>query len=339
MTSRLLSSPSSREHARERSLMIGALLFWAAIAAVIVLRDPAWRFFYGGKVIDKPPTTSVGWPELDEDLLEELRKPLPAPAPATTLEGLENEFLVAINGYRAAIVVDQPPARPAQQSPQQTPARPQPTALTQPLARAPLTMSDPIRALARARAAGRVAADGAGSEPAPAFKFPEMSVVLALPDRLVRVVEMAQVLRSVPPAGSPIVAETVGGWMNRLEFARILEVPTHLELGVGAVPAAARGGSPSLDAILVEVIVNLEKPLPFVTSASAPLGVTGHRLDAQDVALFIKGPNDPGFKPLAAQWVMDRFTTTLDWNQGPGLYAIRAKRGDRLSDPRPVLVQ
>jgi len=306
-----MKTRATREEARDRSVVIGAMLFWTAIFLVIVLRDPMWRMFYEGRIVSAAPT-ATGWLALNADSLQALAR---APVdPGTGVTDVEDAFRAAVIAQRDAL----PAAEPA---------------------RSPLVASDSLRTLARARAAARLTAAAAGANAPVELRYPDVSVALAMPTRLLRVAEIAQVLHRPLDPGSSLPRETVGGWMNQLEFATALAEPAHLELGVGAVPGAQPGSGPSVDAFLVEVFAELDKPLPAVTSSATPLTFSGRRVGDEDLPLFIKGPADASFVPLAAQWSQGTFTATLDWKQGPGLYAIRAQRGRRISDARPVLAQ
>ena len=293
-----------------KDVLVGASLWWIAIALILVLRDPTWRLFYEGRIVARAPTVSK-WLELNEDLLEQLST-VPA-APAAGVTQLEEAFITAMNDHRAKAAAMLPA----------TAAPP------------PLSAVDALTRLARGRAEAR----RGGVQDRPEFAYPEVALALAMPSRLIRVVEIAQVLPRVPPTGSPIPFETVGGWMNRIDVANTLTLPAYLEAGIGAIGPTAQLPGASVDAILIEVFAELDRPLAAITDTSAPLTITGRRVGDADLTFFIKGPQDASFKSLAAQWSQDRFTTTIDWAQGAGLYAIRVRRGDRLSDPRPVLAR
>jgi hypothetical protein len=168
--------------------------------------------------------------------------------------------------------------------------------------------------------------------------YPEIYLALIRPDRLLRVVESAQVLNSTPGAGSTIPSELVGGWMNNLSFANIIQNPANVDVGVGVTAMPQSGGS-SIDVLLVQSFVQLDSSLPAVTNKETPLQLSGHKLSADEVTLYLKGPQDPSFAPLSVQWTGDQFTVPIPWSQGPGIYALRARRLDRLSDPRPILVK
>jgi hypothetical protein len=85
--------------------------------------------------------------------------------------------------------------------------------------------------------------------------------------------------------------------------------------------------------------VQLDSPLPSVAQKETPLQLSGRRLTGDEVSLYFKGPQDPSFLPLAVQWAGDHFSVTISWSQGAGTYALRARRADRLSDPRPIFVK
>ncbi|HEV2762607.1 MAG TPA: hypothetical protein VGV38_06395, partial [Pyrinomonadaceae bacterium] len=170
----------------------------------------------------------------------------------------------------------------------------------------------------------------------PELLYPELYVALARPDRLLRVVEASQPMAAVPPAGSAVPGELVGGWMNNLNFANVVQNPDAVEVGVG-VTAMPQGAS--VDVLLVQTFAQLDAPLPPVVAKERPLRLSGRRLSAEEVSFYFKGPQDASFLPLNVQWAGDNFSADIPWSQGPGTYSLRARRGDRLSDPRPVLVK
>ena len=297
---------------REVSFLITMIGFWIVLLLFLVLRDPMWRLFYEGQIVSAPQVQS-GWMGLDESLITSLTKVDASPRAGN--DTLEKELLEALRQRVAAEATLQ-------------------GATVAPQVNADNKLND----IARARSQARGQVYQSGVEKTPELNYPEIYLALARPDRLLRVVEAAQPLSATPAAGTTIPSELVGGWMNNLSFANIIQNPTNLEVGVGVTPMPHGGGS-SVDVLLVQTFVQLDSSLPSQTNKDTPLQLTGRRLTADEVIFYFKGPQDPSFAPLTAQWAGDQFSVTIPWSQGPGIYALRARLLDRLSDPRPILVK
>lgn len=301
---------SHYDEERERAFLAATVLFWVVVGLFLVLRDPLWRLFYEGQIVSRAPRAST-WVELDEKLVSQLSSV--NVAPRAGVDNLEKELIDAVNRRR----VKEAAAAGA--------------------TLAPASQSPPLLNIARARAAARIQPVVFGQPQAPELLYPEIYFALALSDRLTRAVEVYQRLSLQPAPGSPAPDELVGGWMNGVSFASLLQQAGSLEIGAGAV-SPPQGGA-SLEVLLVEPFLQFDKPLPALVKRGAPLGLGGRRLSSDEVTLYWKGPADPSFTNLPVQWSGDRFTCTLNWNQGPGTYALRARRTDRLSDPRPIFVK
>jgi hypothetical protein len=124
--------------------------------------------------------------------------------------------------------------------------------------------------------------------------------------------------------------------MNNLNFANVIQNPDAVEVGVGVTPMSHGA---SVDVLLVQSFAQLDAPLPAAAPKETPLRLSGRKLTAEEVSFYFKGPKDASFSPLNVQWSGDSFSADVAWSQGPGIYSLRARRGDRLSDPRPVLVK
>ncbi len=296
---------------REASFLFTAVVFWALVGMFLVLRDPVWRMFYEGQIVSTLRTQNSPAAELDEQLIAKLTQVDVSPRPG--LSDLEKEFADALTQRAGEEAAQQGAAAPPQ-----------------------LAVDGRLQEIARARAEARASYYPAGRPTAPELLYPELYVALARPDRLLRVVEAAQPLASAPPAGSTVPAELVGGWMNTLNFANVMQNSASVEVGVG-VTAMQHGAS--VDVLLVQSFAQLDVPLPPVAPKETPYRLSGRRLTAEEVSFYIKGPQDASFSPLGVQWAGDSFSVQIPWGQGPGTYALRARRGDRLSDPRPVLVK
>jgi hypothetical protein len=297
---------------REISFLITMGVFWILVTLFLVLRDPLWRLFYEGQIVAAPQSQQSGWMGMDETLIAALTKV--DVSPRAGVDKFEDELVEAIR-QRAATEAT---AQHATVTPQ-------------------LNWDAQLRDVSRARAQARAQVYISAQEKTPELIYPEIYLALIQSNRLLRVVESAQVLTLTPTAGSTIPSELVGGWMNNLSFANMIQNPANVDVGVG-VTAMQSGGS-SIDVLLVQSFVQLDSALPAVTNKETPLQLSGHRLSADEVTLYLMGPQDPSFAPLGVQWNGDQFTVTIPWGQGPGIYALRARRLDRLSDPRPILVK
>jgi hypothetical protein len=296
---------------REVSFLLTATVFWALVGLFLVARDPLWRVFYEGQIVPTLRTQNAGAAELDEQLISRLTKV--DVSPRRGLSDLEQEFAAALN------------QRAAQEAAQQGAAvAPQ------------LIVDGRLQDMARARAEARARHYPAGRATDPELRYPELYVALARPDRLLRVVEASQPMASVPAAGSTVPGELVGGWMNNLNFANLIQNPADVEVGVGVTPMSQGA---SIDVLLVQSFAQLDAPLPPVVPKETPYRLSGRRLTAEEVSFYFKGPQDASFAPLNVQWAGDSFSAVIPWSQGPGTYSLRARRGDRLSDPRPILVK
>jgi len=289
------------------------IVLWIVLLLFLVIRDPLWRIFYEGKLVSTSQTQQSGWMGLDETLISSLTQVNVSPRAGN--DNLEAELAEALRQRIASEAALQ-----------------NATTTTQ------VAAANTLRDIARARAQALAQNYLTGQEKTADLIYPEIYLGLARPDRLLRVVEAAQPLAVTPGAGSTIPAELVGGWMNSLSFATVIQNPANLELGVGVTPMPSGGGS-SVDVLLVQSFVQLDSSLPSVTNKETPLQLRGHRLSADEVTFYFKGPQDPSFAPLTVQWAGDQFSATIPWSQGPGMYALRARKLDRLSDPRPILVK
>lgn len=296
----------------EVSFVVAMLVFWTLVGLFLVMRDPLWRLFYEGRLLGAS-SQSVGGTELDEKLMNRLsgRKI----EPQAGLVGLEREFEAAIHQRVATEAASQNLGLPTQWS-----------------------LNGQLRDIARDRAAAEDNTTGTGNTLPFEMQHPELTVALARPNQLMRTVSVGQPLAVSPPAGSTVPAELVGGWMNRIDFANIVQHPSDVDFGVGIVKSGHRTGI-QVQVLLAQRFLVLDAPLPAVANKESPLHLSGKRLSSDDVSLYLKGPRDPSFSPLAAQWTGDHFQATLSWEQGAGVYALRARRTDRLSDPRPIFVK
>jgi len=298
---------------REVSYLITMVAFWIVLLLFLVLRDPLWRLFYEGQIVSTAQVQQAGWMGLDETLIASLTQ-VDVSARAGN-DNLEQELVAALQQRVASEAKLQNATAPPQ-----------------------VTPNDKLRDIARARAQARGQSYLSGAEKTPDLIYPEIFLALAQSDRLLRVVEAAQPLAITPGAGSTIPAELVGGWMNNLSFANLIQNPANLELGVGVTPMPSGGGA-SVNVLLVQSFVQFDTSLPSVTNKDTPLQLKGWRLSADEITFYFKGPQDPSFAPLTVQWAGDQFSATIPWSQGPGIYALRARKLDRLSDPRPILVK
>jgi hypothetical protein len=297
---------------REVSFLITMVAFWIVLLLFLVLRDPMWRLFYEGQIVSAPQV-QTGWMGLDESLITSLTQVDASPRAGN--DSLEGELLEALRQR----VANEATSQGATVVPQ-------------------VNSDNRLRDIARARAQARGHIYLSGVEKTPDLNYPEIYLALARSDRLLRVVEAAQPLVATPAAGSTIPSELVGGWMNNLSFANLIQNPANLEVGIGVTPMPHGNGS-SVDVLLVQSFAQLDSSLPSVTNKDTPLELKGRRLSADEVTFYFKGPQDPSFAPLTVQWAGDQFSATILWSQGPGIYALRARLRDRLSDPRPILVK
>ena len=305
------SHPRIYDDRREASFLVTAVVFWVLVGLFLVARDPLWRMFYEGQLVSLQRSQNSPAAELDEELISRLTRVDVSPRPG--MSELEKEFAAAIN-QRASQEAAQPGAAGAPQ----------------------LVADGRLQDSARARAEARARLYPSSRATAPELLYPELYVALSRPDRLMRVVEAAQPIAAVPAAGSTVPGEIVGGWMNNLNFANVIQNPEAVEVGVGVTPMSHGA---SVDVLLVQSFAQLDAPLPAVAPKETPLRLSGRKLTSEEVSFYFKGPKDASFSPLNAQWSGDSFSVAIAWSQGPGTYSLRARRGDRLSNPRPVLVK
>jgi uncharacterized protein YkwD len=296
---------------REASFLVTAVVLWVLVGLFLVARDPLWRIFYEGQLVSLQRSQNSPAAELDEELVSRLMHVDVSPRPG--LNDLEKEFAEAIN-QRASQEAAQ---RGATGAPQ-------------------LVVDKRLQDIARQRAEARSRLYPSGRATAPELLYPELYIALSRPDRFMRVVEASQPIAANSAAGSTVPAELVGGWMNNLSFANIIQNPDVVEVGVGVIPMSQGA---SVDVLLVQSFAQLDAPLPPVVPKEAPFRLSGRKLTSEEVSFYFKGPKDASFSPLNVQWAGDAFSAAIPWSQGPGTYSLRARRGDRLSDPRPVLVK
>lgn len=296
---------------RGASFLVSAVAFWILVGLWLVVRDPLGQLFDEGQVVLTQRAQNSAAAELDEQLISTLTQM--NVSPRTGLFELEREFAVAINQRAAEAVARRGGA-----------------------VSTPLATDGWLHEMARARAAARALYYPAGRPTAPELLYPQLYVALARPDRLLRVVEASQPITFVPAAGSVVPSELVGGWMNDLNFANVIQDPAAVEVGVGVT--AMRQGA-SIDVLLVQTFAQLDDALPPIVLQETPYRLSGHRLTTEEVSFYMKGPKDVSFSPLSVQWTGEGFSAHIHWSQGRGTYTLRARRGERFSDPRPVLVK
>jgi len=297
---------------RQRAYLWTAVLLWALIGLFLVLRDPVWRILHEGQLVAPISHAKKGWTELDKRLIQRLTSV--EPEEQQGLDRLEELLMVELDRVRAG------GAGPGAVTLQ------------------PLAVREELRAQARARARARLDLDPTDEIEAPELLYPETYFALAARDRLVQSVEIHQRLPQSTPLAEPgFAGELVSGWMNSTRFRKIVMEVRDLDIGIGAV--ASEEGGAEVDLLVQETFLLLDRPLAPIVDAAAKIDLAGRRLGEREVVLYLKGPNDPGFFPIESEWKGDRFRLDLAWDQGPGSYALRVGRGDRLSDPRPVLVE
>ncbi len=323
---------------RQRLFLLVAVLVWCVVLGWVVLRDPAWRILHRERLAAPVEQPTAGWIQLDRRLIERLSSA--EIEPVGGWEELEEAIVAAMERRRIAGGSERRMPRPE------------------------LGVCDELRALARTRAAARLELSAAEENVAPELRHPELVLTLRAPDRLVRSLGIFQPLPASPPFDGPssnngpkaapsqrlrptaasekppaaagFADELVGGWMNRPRFANLLLAGEKLHVGAGAVPAAGGG---MVEILLVETLVELDAPLPAIVGEQDTVKLAGHRLSGEEVKFYFKGPADPGFYPLDVLWSEERFAHGLSWDQGRGNYAVRASRGERLSDLRPIFVE
>ncbi len=294
---------AERDEDRQRLFFTLTLGFWLLIFAFLVLRDPVWRVLHREGLLPTAAAAS-GWVQLDRRLVVGLSGASGEAPPGR--EDLEREIVAALAARRAQLAPNG------------------------------LAPTDLLRNLARARAAARLALPAGREVEAPELRYPEVALGLKHPDRLVRSVVVFQSFPEARPA-TGFGRELVSGWMNRGPFADLVRQGGDLEVGVGAVAAPEGGGM--VEVLLVETVIRLDQPLPAVGAVASPLALSGAGSPDEEIRLFVKGPADPGFAPVDLGWSDRGFAWTLTWEQGPGGYLLRAGRGQRISDPRPVFVE
>jgi hypothetical protein len=292
----------SAEEETSRQLMFFGWMFWLALLAFMVLRDPAWRLLHAERLVSGIGGTAVeGWTEMDARTVRRL-----AAAPGRGQAGvpaLEDALLAELE-RRRAVAGDSAPA--ASRHPPQ------------------------LRTLARTLAAARVRAPDPLRAP-PELRYPEVYVALQHPRSLVRTVELHQRTPGIAPA---VAAEVVAGWLNDARFRGALEEAAELHAAVGVV---RDGAGESIQVLLVEPLLSLDAALPAAARPGERLALRGRR-GADSVSLFLKRPTEPGFHPLALGGAGGAFTATVPLPDA-GVYALRTAVRDRLSDPLPVVVR
>ncbi len=292
------------------------VLPWAAVGFCILVglflafSDPAWRLLYSGALVSPiRPGSTAAWKELDHLLMERLTS-VEIEAVAGNVD-LEEAVVTALNHLRA--------------EPGST-------------VRSPIEISEDLRAIARARARTRLALPLTVRAEVPELLHPETYLGLVTRKRLIHSVEVHQRLSSsVSPTSLEVIEELVDGWLSHTTFRNAVMVGKDLRIGVGAV--SSEDGETLLEVLLEETLALLDQELPAVASADVPLTLSGRRLGEERLTLYLEGPSDPSYPLKEVEWRGSGFQLQLDWSQGAGVYALRAHRGERLSDPRPILVK
>ncbi len=308
-------------------------MFWILVGLFLWLRDPVWRVLYEGDLVSPIQRGSAaGWTELDKELVKRLTSvEIEAVAGETSLE---EAIVAAVNRRRATQAAESLTAAPAAASAAVGGVSP----VEEPEAPSPIEVSEELRDIARTRARTRLDLSQPAEVKAPELLFPETYLGLAARGRLIHSVEIYQKLpASASPTWPGLADELVGGWLNRTRFQSAVMEGEHLRIGVGAV--ASEEGDILIDVLLEETFVLLDVELTPVAAHGVPLVLSGRKPGVEEeLILYFKGPSDPGFYPLEVEWQGQGFSRELEWDQGKGNYALRAGRGDRLSDPRPILV-
>ncbi len=334
------------DNTRQNAFVMTACGVLVMIFLFLSLRDRVWRMLHEGDLVTGLRTPSSGWTELDEELIRRLT--LVEITEAEGLEQLEKAIITAINARRELESSSEMSPADSESAPgvaTTSPALvPRSATALPPFDRPPGRKIPPpmaselLRDLARSRAAARLTLPPAEEVTAPELRFPEIYLALSQSHKLVRTVEVHQKLPPTAPVQEAGFAEELlSGWMNRLRFSSMVLQGEHLEIGVGVV--VGETGEIWIEIILVETLLELEEALSAVARQDGATDLRGWRPDQEAVTVYFKGPSDPGFYPLEILWTGLTFAHELRWEQGSGNYALRAGRGDRLSDPRPVFVQ
>lgn len=282
-----------------RQLVFIAWMFWLAVLAFLVLRDPAWRLLHGQRVGPGSGAAAEGWTEMDARTVRRFSAP-PGRVPGTRA-ALEDALLAELERQRG---VARGGTAGALRSPR-------------------------LRELARTLAAARVRSPDPLRVP-PELRYPEVYVALQHPAVLVRTVELHQRL---PARSAAVAPEVVAGWLNDARFSGALREAAELQAAVGVV---RDGAGESIQVLLVERLLPLDAPVPPQARRGGRLALRGRR-GADSVAVFLKRPTEPGFHPVFLGGGGGAFAATLPLRDA-GVYALRAAVRDRLSDPLPVLV-
>jgi len=348
----------SIDEERQRAFVLSAVVLVAVVFLFLILRDPVWRFLHGGDLAEPVGRQATGWTQLDERLVRRLEGVELRPASGNeALEAAIVEEIVAVRSrldeaeQQAADAATPPvmvsgsagappgggtlssssggPASVGGGSLGSAQASPAPLP-------PPIEASESLRAIARHFARTRLAVD-AGEPKPPELLHTALYLSLAQPEFLVKSVVVQQPLSPVLPADTAAFAsELVGGWMNTLHFSSMVEQGESVLVAAGVVQDA---GVARVEVILLERFVELAGRLPGATEEEATVWLTGRRSEPVETTLFFKGPSDPSFFPVEAEWNGESFSLELGWDQGAGIYALRAGRQDRLSDARPILVE
>jgi hypothetical protein len=293
---------------RQRLFVFASLLVISLFCLYLVLVDPAWRVLHREGLLASPKAEN-GWVEIDRQLVRELEA-----APTAAIAGQED--------LERALVTEVARRRQA-------------AAPTLP----PVVEWPELRTVAREMAAQRGLLAPGETPRTASLRHPALLLALRFPDRLLSSTALDQPLDRAQ-AQPQFAAELVGGWLNRTRVRQLLFEGRDVSVAVGAV--AEEGGQVVVQLLLVDTVARLSNPLPTVVSLDTtvtanfllPSGDSGELPD-----LYLKGPEDPGFSPVGPPGPAGGTSFPLDWHQGAGGYLLRASHGERLSDPRPVLVQ
>lgn len=321
---------------RQKAFVLTAVLVWGLFFLFLVVRDPVWRLLHEENLVSPIQRKSVGWTELDEDLIKHLSGL--KIKPVAGVEALEEAIVAAIDQRR---VREKAAAETLADPGEGTPSTPDPSApdsgALDPGAPKPVVAPTSLRDIARARAAERLSLPPSAEIRAPELLYPETYFAIVHSDRLIRSVEIHQRL----PAAAPIdragyAEELLEGWMNRLRFRSTVLQSEHLEVGAGVVRGAQ--GETLIEVVLVESLLELDQALPALVKAGESLTFSGQKQGEDEVKVYVKKPADPGFVELdGITWTGETFHRQLSWDR-PGNYALRVSVGERLSDPRPIFV-
>ena len=294
---------------RQKAFLMTAMVFWIVIFLFLIFRDPVWRIFNEADVFGKQ--TESQWVQVNPKMIKSFLSIKNDPVKGLT--SMEDAILEVINRHREDLGANQ--GRILKD----------------------IVLNQKLTDIARARATRRLACSPADVLQIPEFKHPKLYFSTIQTDRIAKIEEIFQRLKTDKPDTSQgFVNELTGGWLNHTQFRSLLASDGQLDVGVGAV--VSDSGETGIEVILRDTFVQFDYELPVIEKKVNSRLISGACQDSS-VELLIKGPTDALFKSINIQWKApgSRFEEQISFDQGPGVYHLKAKMADRVSDIKRIV--